>query len=84
MVEIAECGLDFANQYLENDYTLLAVIATSHARKYPDGRQGNEYYVSRRIQYVLGRGTDVKAFAPESRGWQKRQDAPKADEAVPA
>ena len=73
VVELVECGLDYANQYLENDYTLLAVIATSQARKYPEGRQASEFYVSRRIQYVLGRGPDVVHFEPEPRGRQKKR-----------
>jgi hypothetical protein len=60
IVEVQECHLRKANEYLAAGYVLLYEGITTHERTKRDG----QLYISREFQYVVGRTADVAHFEP--------------------
>ena len=59
IVELAECGLRRANEYLEHGYRLLSMNATTYQKQGPNG-----WYIRRGFTYVLGRTAEVAHHDP--------------------
>ena len=64
VVELKECRLSVANEYLAHGYKLLVVESLSGTATHPDGKS---HFVRRMLCYVLGRSADTPPYVIEAR-----------------
>lgn len=60
-VELVECGVTQANEYLEHGYQLVLATPVIVAANRPDG----QLYIKRVIRYALKRSKDVDHYEPQ-------------------